>query len=36
MLPYAIERKNAKASYLASDLAPNMIQLAQSNLKKRF
>lgn len=36
MLPYAIERKNPKASYLASDLAPNMIQLAQANLKHRF
>lgn len=36
MLTYALERKNQNASYLASDLAPNMVQLARSNLKQRF
>jgi SAM-dependent methyltransferase len=36
LLPLMLQLKNSAASYLASDLAPNMVELAKTNLKKNF
>lgn len=36
LLPFAMERKNAAAKYTASDLAPNMVDIARKNLKSHL
>ena len=36
LLPFALDQKSTEASYLASDLAPNMVDLARGNLRRYF
>lgn len=36
LLPFALDRKRIETKYVASDLAPNMVQLAKNNLKEYF
>ena len=36
LLPIALQLKNQKAKYLATDLSPSMIELAKYNLKNHF